>query len=110
MAMEGVVGAGAIERPMQQRHGLAKRRIPLQNMEEVADQRFAVLGSVHAIDGQLWGFGAVEIGVVVVGGFALPLGGGIDRGRRVGTRQCCDAVGLGRQDGGRGHGFEGLEG
>jgi hypothetical protein len=50
----------------------------LQNVEEIADERLAVLGSVHAIDGRLRRDGAVELGVVVVGGFALPLGGGID--------------------------------
>ncbi len=83
------------------------RRIPLQHMEEIADERLAVLRRVHAIDEQLWRLGAVEAGVDFVAGFTLPLGGGIDGSGRVWARQRCDAVRLGRHDGGRGHGCRG---
>ncbi len=105
MQMQMQAAAGEMEQPMQrcQRASATRRRIPLQHMEEIADQRFAVLRRVHAIDENLWRLGAVETGVDVVAGFALPLSGGIDGGGRVWARQRCDAVGLGRHDGERGH-------
>jgi hypothetical protein len=54
------------------------RRKPFQNTKEIADERFPVLRSVHAINGLLGLLGGVGVGGVVVGRFALPLGGGID--------------------------------
>lgn len=54
----------------------AARRIPFQNFVKVTNERFAILGSVHAIDGLLRQVAVVGVGLVAVGRLSLPLGGG----------------------------------
>ena len=84
----------------------------MKGIEQVANQWLSVPDLVHAVDERLEGFARVagRVGGAVVARIALPLGRRIDRGRRrLGTRQCSDAVELEVDRAGRRHGGQRLK-